>query len=123
MPTICRTATASDEPAVLEVMSLAFGRKRGSARYAQDAVRFRAHPADHQVLTVDGDVVAALHIHRHEIQIVSCIATKADVGEVSVHPDYQGRGLGTRLIPELQHRVDESVLEAIFPPQLTATGI
>jgi GNAT superfamily N-acetyltransferase len=84
----------------MQVLSQAFGRGKGSQKFERDLARFIAEPESYLVLETHGEVVSALHISRHQIQIGSSVITKADVGEVSTLPKYQGKGYGTRLMEE-----------------------
>ena len=100
MITRARSATPADQEAVIRVLSRTFDREEGSPRFERDRALFCRDPGSYRVLELKGHIVGALHIGRHGIQIGSCVITKADVGEVSILPEYQGKGYGTQLMQE-----------------------
>ena len=97
---VYRSATAADGEAVIRLLSRAYGREEGSSKLDRDRAAFLAHPGDYRVLERDGEIVSALHIGRHRIQVGCCVVTKADVGHVATLPEYQGQGYATRLMEE-----------------------
>lgn len=56
--------------------------------------------AEWKVIVEDGKIIAAIHIGKHKMHIGKSVIIKGDVGEVSVLPEYQGKGTGTRLMDE-----------------------
>ena len=115
MKTVLRSATATDEEAVIQVFSQAFNREKGGQKYERDLSVFKANPASHHVLEYNGKIISALHISEHRIQIGCCVITKADVGEISTLPEYQGKGFGTKLMEKIVKRISPVTPGRICP--------
>ncbi|MAF11475.1 hypothetical protein CMK11_13580 [Candidatus Poribacteria bacterium] len=96
-----RSGVADDTEAIFEVMVRAFHVEENSDRWhswhklaVRDAERFR-------VLEVEGRVVGVAIIKSERLCVGSCEIVKADVGEVSVLPQYQGKGYGSALMRDV----------------------
>ncbi|MCZ6633819.1 MAG: GNAT family N-acetyltransferase, partial [bacterium] len=100
MSIVVRTANPADGEAVVQVMSQAFHRPPGTDKYNRDQSALQREPENYCVLEQNGHILGAFHVARHRIQIGSCIITKADIGEVSIHPDHQGKSLGSHMMQE-----------------------
>ena len=98
-----RSGVADDTEAIFEVMVRAFNVEENSDRWhswhklaVRDAERFR-------VLEVEGKVVGVAIINPERLYVGSCEIVKADVGEVSVLPEFQGKGYGSALMRDVVH--------------------
>jgi predicted N-acetyltransferase YhbS len=96
-----RSGVADDTEAIFEVMVRAFNVDENSDRWhswhklaVRDAQRFR-------VLEVEGKVVGVAIIKPERLCVGSCEIVKADVGEVSVLPEFQGKGYGSALMRDV----------------------
>jgi predicted N-acetyltransferase YhbS len=96
-----RSGVADDTEAIFEVMVRAFNVEENSDRWhswhklaVRDAERFR-------VLEVEGKVVGVAIINPERLYVGSCEIVKADVGEVSVLPEFQGKGYGSALMRDV----------------------
>ncbi len=95
---IVRAETAEDIPAVHQVNELAFGRP-GEADLV-DALRAAAHPHISLVAADDGQVIG--HIFFSPVALEGGRSATAILGlaPLAVLPEYQGRGVGSRLVRE-----------------------
>jgi predicted N-acetyltransferase YhbS len=96
-----RSGVADDTEAIFEVMVRAFNVEENSDWWrrwhemaVRDAERFR-------VLEVEGKVVGVAIINPERLCVGSCEIVKADVGEVSVLPEFQGKGYGSALMRDV----------------------
>ncbi|MBT3270871.1 GNAT family N-acetyltransferase [Candidatus Poribacteria bacterium] len=96
-----RSGVADDTEAIFEVMVRAFHVEENSDRWhswhklaVRDAGRFR-------VLEVEGRVLGVAIIKPERLCVGSCEIVKADVGEVSVLPQFQGKGYGSALMRDV----------------------
>ncbi len=96
-----RSGVADDTEAIFEVMVRAFQVEENSDRWhswhklaVRDAQRFR-------VLEVEGTVVGVAIVKPERLCVGSCEIVKADVGEVSVLPQFQGKGYGSALMRDV----------------------
>ena len=96
-----RSGVADDAEAIFEVMEKAFRVEKNSDRWhswynlaVRDAQRFR-------VLEVDGRIAGVALITHERLCVGSCEIIKGDVGEVSVLPEFQGKGYGSALMRDV----------------------
>ena len=85
-----RWGAETDEDAIRDVIRAAFGRDV-----------WHGSPERFRVLERDGRIVSVARISPVELQVGKCSFVKGDVGEVSTHPEYQGRGLGSALMQDV----------------------
>lgn len=93
-----RTGTGDDVGQILEVMCRAFRLDEASSRYASLKAMAGSDAASFQVLAANGRVVGVARIWKQTLRTGIGAVVKGDVGQVSVHPDYQGRGHGSALM-------------------------
>lgn len=96
-----RQGRAADAQAIFRVMEAAFKLTPGTAKWRQRKQEAEDLAAEFRVLTVDGRVVSVAHVGTDRIQIGSCVVVKGDVGEVSTLPEFERRGLATRLMNDV----------------------
>ena len=96
-----RNGVADDTEAIFEVMVRAFHVEENSDRWhswhnlaIRDAERFR-------VLEAEGKITGVAIINRERLWVGSCEIVKGDVGEVSVLPEFQGKGYGSALMRDV----------------------
>jgi predicted N-acetyltransferase YhbS len=96
-----REARKGDEKAILAVMSSAFRREAGTAKYERDEHRIHVSLEEHYVLEAEGRILGVVHIKSDEIQVGASVIRKADVGEVSILAGLQDNGLGTDMMRQV----------------------
>ncbi|MFA9462443.1 GNAT family N-acetyltransferase [Thiohalorhabdus methylotrophus] len=112
-----REALESDWPAIAEVILAAFGREEGpeiaglAAELLQDPT---AHPSLALVATANGRAVGYLLFTSTRIKDAQQAAPSAILAPLAVHPDYQGQGLGGRLIEEGLGQLRASGVDLVF---------
>ena len=96
-----RGGVADDAEAIFEVMEKSFRVEKNSDRWhswynlaIRDAERFR-------VLEHESRVIGVALIRHERLCIGSCEIVKGDVGEVSVLPEFQGKGYGSALMHDV----------------------
>ena len=90
-----RTGMADDAEAIMEVLE-AFDRgERGTDAWVVRQQSIVADAAQWRVGVLDGQIVSAVHVPAGAVWFGRSRVTWADVGEVSVRPGLQGRGIGT----------------------------
>lgn len=98
-----RTATAADRDLILEVVRKAFRGGDDEVRIVNDVRRLGAViPGLEQVAIADDTVIGHVLTSRADLDD----RTVAAVAPLAVHPDWQGRGVGTALMTELIDRAD-----------------
>ncbi|MBM4084645.1 MAG: GNAT family N-acetyltransferase [Planctomycetes bacterium] len=95
---VCRAGTPEDSAAILDVMSKAFRFDESHAKWPTCRQMAYEEPHTFRVVESSGRVVSVARIHREELRVGRCAVVKGDVGHVSTHPDFQGRGFGSRLM-------------------------
>ena len=105
-----RFGTAADGEAIFAVMEKAFKVEKDSARWhgwyrmaTNDFRRFR-------VLEMDGKIIGVAHIAQMRFWVGSCEITHGDVGEVSVLPEFQGKGYGSKLLTHMLNKDDRHAI-------------
>jgi len=95
-----RALTEAQNEAIRQLLVAAFPQ---SAHRFSDASYYFARP-DHRLWleTPGGAIVAHLDFEQRPIGVGAAELMVAGVGEVATRPDYQGRGLGRRLMAELR---------------------
>ncbi len=94
-----RTGTPQDCRGIFETHLAAFTIESGSARWERARRLAFDCPHEHVVMVDDrGGVIGVVHIGDEWIQVGRCAVLKGDVGSVSVRPELQGQGLGTRMM-------------------------
>ncbi len=93
-----RRGEERDVEDIVQVMSLAFNRPADHPRYAQMKRDVQRSPGEYQVLTVDGRVRGVVHIRTDRVRTGRGVVLKADVGHVSIAPEWQGQGLGSAMM-------------------------
>ncbi len=95
-----RDLTEAQNEAIRQLLVAAFPQ---SAHRFSEASYYFARP-DHRLWleTPSGVIVAHLDFEQRAIGVGAAEILVAGVGEVATHPDYQGRGLGQRLMAELR---------------------
>jgi len=96
-----RGGVADDAEAIFEVMEKSFRVEKNSDRWyswynlaVRDAQRFR-------VLEHEGRVIGVALITHERLCVGSCEIVKGDVGEVSILPEFQGKGYGSTLMRDV----------------------
>ncbi|NOZ20998.1 MAG: GNAT family N-acetyltransferase [Planctomycetes bacterium] len=98
MDKVFRQGIPEDADAIFDVMACAFKIDESNPKYAKLKKEAKEHSEFYRVLELDGQVVSIVRILHHPMQIGCATIIKGDVGEVSTHPDFQGRGLMTELM-------------------------
>jgi predicted N-acetyltransferase YhbS len=94
-----RPETAADYPAIADVNARAFnGRAAEPAIVALLRQGTRFDPALSLVVEVDGRVVGHVLFTPHTVRLLGQSVAAVNLAPLAIHPDYQGRGLGGRLI-------------------------
>lgn len=93
-----RPATATDEERCFHLHEAAMGpyvaQIWGWDREAQRAFHARAfNPGRWQIISCDGQDVGVLHVEQRPTEIY--------LSRIELHPDHQGRGIGSRLVRSL----------------------
>ncbi|MEA3402351.1 MAG: GNAT family N-acetyltransferase [Armatimonadota bacterium] len=104
-----RMATPEDAQGIFETQVAAFSMEQDSIRW-QRARSAAFDRAEEYIVMVDdeGRVIGLVHIGDTWIQVGECAVLKGDVGHVSIRPELQGRGLGTRMMRwTVEHLRDE----------------
>jgi len=96
-----RTGRSGDAAAILRVTAAAFRREPHTNQWQHHKDEAESAPDSFRLLSVDGTVAGVARIQRHELRIGSCTIVLGDVGEVSTHPDFERRGLATRLMTDV----------------------
>ena len=95
---VFRQGRPADADAIFDVMVRAFKIDDSNPKYAKRKQDAAEHAGSYRVLELDGRVVSIVRILHHPMQVGRATIIKGDVGEVSTHPDFQGRGLMTEFM-------------------------
>jgi putative acetyltransferase len=98
-----RPATETDDDHILQVVREAFRGGDDEVRVVNDARRLGAEIADLELVATIDDIVVG-----HVLTSVGDLDGRsvAAVAPLAVHPDWQGRGVGSALMTELIDRAD-----------------
>lgn len=109
-----RDLRPAEKEAFLELMEAAFDERGHFARYFEFDERLGA--SDTKVICDDGRLVAGLQIFTRRVRLGGEVVWLGGIGSVATHPDYERRGLASRLlrsaIMEMQER--EMPLSLLF---------
>ncbi|MEW6358420.1 MAG: GNAT family N-acetyltransferase [Planctomycetota bacterium] len=95
---VFRHGRPDDADSIFDVMARAFKIEERDPKYAHRKKDAAEHAGSYRVLELDGRIVSVVRILRHPMQVGRAVIIKGDVGEVSTHPDFQGRGLMTEFM-------------------------
>ncbi|MBI3919916.1 MAG: GNAT family N-acetyltransferase [Armatimonadetes bacterium] len=102
-----RPAALGDGAAIFRVLMSAFNLEEGSAKY-RHIERVALDAAERFLcLEMDNDIVGVVMVSPHWLRIGLARILKADVGEVAVLKEFQGRGLGTHLMESCVLHLEE----------------
>ena len=101
--TVFRSATQQDIEKILNVVEKAFRIEKGSDKWENMKNLIFKEPENWRVLLENGEIIGAAHIGKSWLKIGKSKILKGDVGEVSILPEYQGKGYGTKLMLSLIH--------------------
>ncbi|HAM38480.1 MAG: hypothetical protein A2474_06195 [Elusimicrobia bacterium RIFOXYC2_FULL_34_12] len=95
-----RSANKKDIDGILNILGKAFNTTMNKGReiYLRDLVLKELHCW--RVMVLNDNIIGAVHISVNELRIGKAIVTKMDPGEVSVLPEYHGKGYGTMLMQD-----------------------
>ena len=93
-----RAETAGDAPAVRRVNELAFGQPDEAD--IVDALRAAAHPHISLVASSEGEVVGHIFFSPVTLEGLGPPSTALGLAPMAVLPEYQRRGIGSRLVRE-----------------------
>ncbi|QDU62432.1 hypothetical protein Pan216_32990 [Planctomycetes bacterium Pan216] len=96
-----RWARATDGPAVLEVLTSAFHLLRESAKWQQARELVSRELFRFRLMIRDGRVIGSACVSRHGLRIGRSRIELAYLGQVSVLPEHQRQGLGSKLMIDL----------------------
>jgi len=97
-----RTGEPGDGEAIFRVLERAFGLEPETQKWEHWRCEAVDSPEAFQIAELDGHIIGAARVQRHRLRVGTCALVKGDVGEVSIDPDFQGRGYGSAL---MQHVV------------------
>jgi putative acetyltransferase len=112
-----RSASASDETAISAVVLAAFGGTQGlevSALVSALQVDATAKPVISLVAESDGLVIAHILLTKARLAGPCASAVAAILAPLAVHPGFQGRGVGGRLIREGREALRAAGCELLF---------
>jgi len=93
-----RPARQADEDSIFRILCAAFNVEEGTPKWFENQRFVRASVSAFRVITCDGEIIGALTIRRHVVQVGCAELMKGDVGHVCIRPDAQGKGLGTTMM-------------------------
>lgn len=96
-----RWATPTDQSAVFAVVCRAFHLLRGSSKWKQASELVRRDIHSFRVALRGGEVIGSAHLSRHSIQIGRSHIELGYLGQISILPEHQNRGLGSALVRNL----------------------
>ena len=99
--TVFRSATQQDIEKILNVVEKAFRIEKGSDKWENMKNLILKEPENWRVLLENGEIIGAAHIGKSWLKIGKSKILKGDVGEVSIPPEYQGKGYGTKLMKDV----------------------
>jgi len=112
-----RKAGESDTQAILNMVMAAFGERQGReiSNLISDLTEdSSAHPLLSLVAIADDAVVGHILFTNAQIRPASQAVSSAILAPLSVHPAYQGRGIGGRLIKEGHNRLKTTGVKLVF---------
>jgi len=98
-----RQAENKDVGDIVKVLSGAFNRadwKEGGENYKKQLDKVSSSIDEWRVLVKDGKIVGTLEILKHRLRIGRAVIIKGDVGKVSILPEYQSKGYGTKMMED-----------------------
>jgi len=98
-----RHAVIDDAKDIIKILAEAFKRddwKEGTENYIKQLEKVSKSIDNWRVLVDNGKIIGTLEIKRHKLRIGKSVIIKGDVGEVSVLPEYQGKGYGSKLMED-----------------------
>jgi len=98
MKKIFRQGARDDADGIFDVVSTAFKLPPSDSKWEIRRREAFEHPELFRVLELGGRVVSVVRILRQRVAVGGSFVIKGDVGQVSTHPDFQGRGLMTELM-------------------------
>jgi len=100
---IIRQADEKDVRDIVKVLAGAFNRadwKEGGENYKRQIEKVSRSIDEWFVLVDDGKIVGTLEILKHRLRIGKAVIIKGDVGEVSILPECQGKGYGSKMMED-----------------------
>ena len=97
-----RTATKKDIDGLLYVSSAAFNQdlKKGSKKWSEKKADISHELKQWRIMLENGRIIGAVHIKKDWLRIGKAKILKGDVGGVCIHPEMQGKGLGTLILED-----------------------
>lgn len=96
--TVLRSATPQDMEKILNVIEKAFQIEKGSEKWKDKKNLILREVENWRILLENGRIIGAVHIGKSWLKIGKSKILKGDVGEVSILPEYQGKGYGSKLM-------------------------
>jgi predicted N-acetyltransferase YhbS len=99
---IIRTAAEKDIEGLLQVFSAAFNRnlEKNSDKLNAKKISINDDLQQWRVMIDDDKITGAVHIKKSWLHIGKTKILKGDIGDVCIHPEIQGRGLGTVILED-----------------------
>lgn len=98
-----RKAKKEDVCEIVSILAKAFHRndwEPGGAKYNEKISEVLKHINEYLVLEENKKIIGTCHIRKDKLKIGKAVIIKGDVGYVSILPEYQGRGYGSKLMKE-----------------------
>ena len=97
---LSRDAIQQDLEGILDVIMGAFPNSYPESERDKKKEQIGKSIDDWKVMDENGRIIAALYVRKDKMRIGRSTITKGDVGDVSVLPEYQGKGIGSELMKE-----------------------
>jgi GNAT superfamily N-acetyltransferase len=101
-----RTARADELDEVLDLVNYVFRTSQGREPDMGRLFPWLFGPASaalHHIVTEDGRVVSHFGVIVRDIHLLGATTRVGSLGSVCTHPDYQGRGIATRLLGHVEN--------------------